>query len=35
MRILRFEPGTHGFQIQQDIHHANEANAKYRYMLKL
>ena len=30
MRFPRFEPGTHGLKIDQDIHYAMEANANYR-----
>ena len=35
MRFPRFEPGTHGFKIHQDIHYAMEADAKYRKKINI
>ena len=29
MRCSRFEPATHGFKVQQDVHYAMEASAYY------
>ena len=30
MPFLRFEPGTHGFKIPEQIHYVTEANAGHR-----